>query len=609
VRRASHHLPLLPATTMTDLLVFLTAVFLFTTNAQQLTAPLSILFSSVFQRNEGGQIIASPAIFFMLLFTWLVAATLGLVATALQQRRTPELSWWLRGYGFHALVVWLGWLVYGMIQGLRLVPGIAGGDLNSQLAMVAGHFAVFTWILVLWMIVSGLIYAWSFLRDRRVGVFGNAGLSIGVGVVMTVVIFVIISTVNIALVRADIIYKQGQQFDAQRNWVSSVELYRRALNARRTEDHYMLFLGRALLEQAKLASETGTYPLPEAAALGDVLALTPEAVTQMGQDDLLRSAEIVLKEAQRINPLNTDHTANLARLYRSWADLSPDNPEVRQAKLAQSIEQYEKAVTLSPNAAHLWNEKGNAHLSSGDDAAAEAAYLHSLEIDPRFDQTYMLLADFYERREMFDKSIAILEQGLELLPGRAQLQSYMGVAKARSGDYQGAVDANLAVLELQPGNTGAMRNLAILYRDMGDMDKAIEWAETAIATTPESNIEEVKNQRNLAAQIYEQAGLLDLAIVQYEQIRQVDPNDVNALSNLSRLYVTVENWNGAIEVLQSLVAVDPNNFQHPLALAQILQQIGQPENALTYANQALALAPDDQKPSITQLIDTLDTGS
>jgi tetratricopeptide (TPR) repeat protein len=144
---------------------------------------------------------------------------------------------------------------------------------------------------------------------------------------------------------------------------------------------------------------------------------------------------------------------------------------------------------------------------------------------------------------------------------------------------------------------------------MDDMDKAIEWAENAIAATPESNLEEVKNQRNLAAQLYEQAGFIDQAVVQYEQLRLADPNDVNTLNSLSRLYITIENWNGAIEVLQSLVALDPTNFQHPLALAQILQQIGQPENALTYANQALALAPDDQKPSIAQLIDTIDTGS
>ncbi len=128
-----------------------------------------------------------------------------------------------------------------------------------------------------------------------------------------------------------------------------------------------------------------------------------------------------------------------------------------------------------------------------------------------------------------------------------------------------------------------------------------------IAITPDSNVDEVKTQRNLAAQLYEQAGMIDLAQVQFEELRKIDPNDTSTLSNLSRLYIAGENWNGAIEVLQNLATLEPTNYQHPLALAQILQQIGQPENALTYANQALSLAPDDQKPIITQLIDTLNT--
>jgi tetratricopeptide (TPR) repeat protein len=154
-----------------------------------------------------------------------------------------------------------------------------------------------------------------------------------------------------------------------------------------------------------------------------------------------------------------------------------------------------------------------------------------------------------------------------------------------------------------------MRNLAILYRDMGDMDTAVEWAERAISATPENDLEEMRNQRNLAAQLYEQMGWLEQAIVQFEQLRAGAPDDINTLNNLSRLYMATENWNGAIEVLQTLVSLEPDNFQHPLTLAQIMQQLGQPENALTFANQALALAPDDQKAAISQLIATLDTGS
>ena len=257
--------------------------------------------------------------------------------------------------------MWGGWLIYGLWQGGRLLPASAGSGLTEQLHHVAGHFAVYTWNLVVWLLAAATVFAWAWLRDRRIA-YLERPLAPVTALVLALFVFVIIGNVNIALVRADIIYKQGQQFDNQGDWVSSIELYRRALEARRTEDHYMLFLGRALLEQAKKAQPDGAYKLPDKPTLGDVLALTPEAVSQMGRLELLRAAETVLAEAQRVNPLNTDHTANLARLYRTWGDLMSDDPAMRQTMLDKSIAAYAMAVTLSPNAAHLWNEKGNAYL-------------------------------------------------------------------------------------------------------------------------------------------------------------------------------------------------------------------------------------------------------
>ncbi len=602
--------PSLPATILLDLLIFLTAVFLYTTNSRGSTNAFDILFGSIFQRTVGGESVFSPAIFFLLFFTWLMGSTLGLVSAALQQRRAPDAGWWLRGYLFHFLIVWGGWLVYGLIQATRLIPGISGNTLDAQLGIVAGHFAVYTWLLVGWLAVAGAVFAWQELRQqRRRPVFGNAALSVGVGALLTVVMFVVISSVNISLVRADIIYKQGQQFDAQGNWVSSIELYRRALNARRTEDHYMLFLGRALLEQAKQAGAEGSFTLPENPTLADVLALSPTTVSQASQATMLRAAEVVLQEAQRINPLNTDHTANLARLYRTWADLSGDNAELRQAMLDKSIAEYEMAVTLSPNAAHLWNEKGNAHLARGEDDLAEAAYLHSLSLDNLYDQTYLLLADFYERRERYDDEITLLKQGVVELPNRPQLYSYLGVALARVNDLTGAADANLKVLDMQPGNLGAMRNLAIIYRDMGDTDKAIEYVERALAIVPADDTNDQDILRRLAIEVYTAAGQPDQVLAQYELLRLLRPEDPDVLRSLYSLYTANENWDGAIDVMQTLIRVEPNNYQHPLALAQLLQQIGRAADALTYANQALALAPDDQKATISQLIDALNTGS
>ncbi len=595
-------LPALPATVMTDLLIFLTLIFAFTTNARGAETAGGVLFSAVTQRAVDGQVVGSPAILFLLFFTWLIAAGVGLAAEALQQNRSPGIGWWLRGTALHALVVWGGWLIYGLIHGARMLPGAGGSDLDGQLAQVAGHFAFFTWLVVGWIIGAAAIYAWPRLRERRLPAVRNLPLSLGAGLVLAALLVIAINSVNIALVRADIIYKQGQQFDSQGNWPSSIELYRRALAARRTEDHYMLFLGRALLEQAKQAPADGTARLPDSLTLDDVLALTPEAVSRMGRADLLNAAEVVLKEAQRVNPLNTDHTANLARLYRTWADLVPDDPVVRQAMLDNSIAAYDMAVQLSPNAAHLWNEKGNAHLARNEPEQAEAAYLHSLSLDAAYDQTYLLLADFYERNEEYDKAIDLLAHGVDKVRNDAQLYSFLGVAYARSGDLEGAVDANLKVLETQPANSAAMRNLALLYRDLGDMDQAIQWAENSIAATNPANVNEIKALRQLAAQIYQTAGRLDQAIGQYEAIRALDPQDAAALDVLANLYLSKQDLNKAVEALTALAELEPNNYEHPFAIAQILHQAGRFEDALRFAEQALALTPEAEKQAINQLI-------
>ncbi len=596
----------LPATVMTDALAFLTFVFIYTTNSTQQRSAFEVLFSSITQRPVSRELVSSPYIFFLMLFAWVLSATVGLTVESLAQRKAPPLAWWLRGYGLHAAVVWGGWLFYGLIQAGRLVPGASGTTLDEQLSHVAGHFAVYTAILIIWLLVTGTIYAWPRLSER-IATVTRPALTLVAGTVMAIFVFFVISTVNVALVRADIIYKQGQQFDNQGNWVSSIELYRRALAARKTEDHYMLFLGRALLEQAKDVTAAGTYQLDATASFDDILVLTPDKISQMGRDNLLHSAEIILREAQRINPLNTDHTANLARLYRTWSDLTDDGTQ-RQAKLDASIGEYNMAVSLSPNAAHLWNEKGNAHLARGEDADAEAAYRHSLSIDPYFEQSYLLLADFYDRRQRSQEGVDLLEEGIANMIDHPtfnptpQMYSFLGVAYAKLNNTQGAIDANLKVVEIQPNNVGAMRNLALLYRDQGDTAEALAWIEKATALLGAEQAGEIKQLRTVAAQIYQAQGQTDQVIAQYEAIRQVAPQDLETLNMLNSLYTGQQNDRMVVEINQALMALEPTNFQYPLTIAQALQRANQPDNARQFAEQALQLAPDDQKPVIQQLL-------
>ena len=91
--------PLVPSTVLIVQLIFLTFVFIYTTNGLGLDSAFSILFNSILKRVEQGQAIASPAILFLMFFTWGVGATIGLADESLSQPRGAGIAWWLRAYG------------------------------------------------------------------------------------------------------------------------------------------------------------------------------------------------------------------------------------------------------------------------------------------------------------------------------------------------------------------------------------------------------------------------------------------------------------------------------------------------------------------------------
>ncbi len=590
----------LPATVMTDLMIFFTLVFVYTSNPTGNGSALTILFNSLTTRNEAGGAIFSPALLLLLFFTWLMAAVIGLSVEALKQRRAPGMAWWLKGLALHAGVIGSGWLIYGLIQSSRLTPMSAGATLVAQLDRVAGHFTVYAWLLILWIVAASTVYAWPYLRERAASAGSRLWIGLGAGVVLAIPIFFLIGRVNIPLVRADVYYKQGQQFDTSRNWVSSIELYRQALDVRPTEDHYLLFLGRGYLERAREAPIEGTYSFPADVTLNDVLTIQPELVAAMGQDSLLRGAEAVLLEAQRLNPLNTDHTANLARLYRSWADFAQE-PDVRQAKLDESLNYYNIAVRLSPQAAHLWNEKGILHVARGENDEALAAYEKSLSLDEKFDQTYLLLAEYYERSGESDKLLEILEEARQRVPRNVQVRSYLGVILARQGDLA-AVEANLEAIDLAPNDLVTLRNLSLLYRDSAR--GGYQLGQLALSRVGSDTNTEMQ-MRQLLIGLYQTMGNIDGMVEQYEAMRILLPEDAGVLNQLVNLYLQQTRQNEALETLQTLSQLEPTNYQHPFRIAQIYAQQANGNVARQFAQQALQLAPADQAPVVQQLLDSL----
>ena len=283
---------------------------------------------------------------------------------------------------------------------------------------------------------------------------------------------------NWRVIQADIAFKMADPFVSSNQWVAANLLYQRAKEHAPDEDYYDLFLGRGYLEQAK--------------------TITDEAEKRA----IFEKAEADLLKAQETNPLNPDHTANLARLYSWWASQTQDQAE-RRARSLVSDDYYSRVLVLSPNNARLWSEWGVLHLDILRQPERAFELLNNaLEVDSEYDWTHALLANYYlqiaqktddpaAREEAYLKSIDHYRQAI-------QMTKSMNYFYALASIYQTMNDPDNVISVLEEALEYAKspkdiwkieENLAVISFQLGKKAYALQHAMNALAAAPDSEKE------------------------------------------------------------------------------------------------------------------------
>ncbi len=397
----------------------------------------------------------------LFVFTVLVACLTLLAQVQTQFGAKAKPSDWLNRFLLIALIGITPVAVYTVIHLPRLTqrPGMNALEAISTIADSITLFYAFFFLLMLVLAIFLMQEVPTPVSTLREPFFGLIYLA------LAVVCGIIIITTNLNSIRADIFYKQGLNFDGQRQWDGSLRMYEEAIKLAPEQDFYYLFYGRAFLEKAKVTND------PKQRA------------------DLLETSRRQLVRARELNPLNTDHTANLARLYRTWAEVTPDQSK-RTELLNRSVEYYEQALILSPHNAQIYDEYGSVHVMLGQLDKAIAKYQESLKIDSEFAQTYMLLGDAYlskPDKPDYDNAINAYQQALKYDPSNMQAHSALGLIYSRQEKYEQAINENLAVVSKQSNDLPSLRNLALLYEKVGRLNEALVFAQRALAVAGEQD--------------------------------------------------------------------------------------------------------------------------
>lgn len=309
-----------------------------------------------------------------------------------------------------------------------------------------------------------------------------------------IVALALASFTNLRVIQADIAFKLAEPFARAPTWPVAIAVYQQANALAPAEDYYYLFLGRAYLEHAK--------------------SLT----TAEDRDRVIAQAADDLRKAQILNPLNTDHTANLGRLYSLWAGYTTD-PAQRMERAAQSSGYFERALQLSPNNARLWDEWGvmlNNVMRQPDEALKR--YNRSLEIDPYYDWTYALIGDLNlkaaneitgaqdpERVRLLEAAAEAYQQALQVTPSDpnnpysyayslGNVLAQLGRLDEALASYQKALDA----LRIEGERWRPLEQMARVAAQKGDLPLALQFAQNSAQLAPD---DQKARLQDLAAQI------------------------------------------------------------------------------------------------------------
>lgn len=465
------------------LAILATLAFDFVVNPSRAQNAATILSTSLTAIQNGAK--PSAGVLLLFLFTWLVGTTLGVLEENAGRARAVLLSALPTAAGLSAIGAAFVLLLlanqhaalantrFDSVQAL-----LASGDVVAGL--LTGFYIVILLVGLLWAFGLG-----SRAEPSRAPVPGWAWL---MGAGATILALVISVGYNLRVIQADIAYKTAQQIETDGYPDVASKLYEQVIAMAPSQDFYYLFLGRAYLSSTSVA-------------------------TADQRTTLLETAQKQLLDAQQLNPYNTDHTANLARLHREWARTSTDGAlQQEHARIASDY--YDRATRLSPNNAGLWNEWSLVSSQLlGDVAAAQAQLDRSLALDPTFDQTYLFMGDFHTwqagraaddatKTAQFQKAIESYQGGIERDQGQGTtgIQLRLGLAVALVNVKR--IDDAIAQYEIvKEANLGAnqwqlLRALAALYAQKGDFPRALDYAQQALANAPEASKPEVQQLIN-----------------------------------------------------------------------------------------------------------------
>jgi tetratricopeptide (TPR) repeat protein/peroxiredoxin len=193
---------------------------------------------------------------------------------------------------------------------------------------------------------------------------------------------------------------------------------------------------------------------------------------------------------------------------------------LKRNDLAQARSYLQQTVKLRPSYAEAWNNLGMIAGQEGNAEEAAKDFQQALLLRPNYATALVNLGNIYRRQKAFAQAQDVLNKAIAIQPDDPEINYNLGMLYAQQGQMEQAADYLARAIEARPDYPEALNNLGVIFVRGQDYAKAEEQFKTCI---------------------------------------RLAPNFDQSYLNLARLYAMRGDKQDARDVLQKLLAVEPQN--------------------------------------------------
>jgi tetratricopeptide (TPR) repeat protein len=288
---------------------------------------------------------------------------------------------------------------------------------------------------------------------------------------------------------------------------------------------------------------------------------------------------------------------------------------IRQNRLKEASQLYERACQLDGANAELWSRLAILKRGTGEYSRAEYCTRKAVQLSPASAYAHHALGSVLHAQNRLDEAIASYRKAIALEPELSEALYYLANALREKGSLDEAVDAYNALLETEPDHFEGLNNYGALLTNLERSEEAATFLSHALELRPESpetltnlaRAHTLLGSQTIAINLLQRAlalrptfvdahlelawafrldGKLDAALDCFDKVLTIDPGNRRALVGKAKLHEIRGNYDEASSILEELLSGERKSDALPVFF-DVSRQTGRRDKAVSLIQETL----------------------